>query len=309
MFPPVQTNLDLGVGNNVTPSASLVFNMGQKDIRFLNVWSENTICSNIGFHSGGNIYARFSGSYNELRDKPVLLQGPPGAQGRDGVDGVDGADGALGAPSRDGVDGVDGADGAPGAPSRGGVDGADGAPGALGRDGVDGADGAPGAPNRDGLDGVDGANGAPRASCRDGVDGVDGVSLDAPGCVATTTYTSKTQADVGFEVENLGESGSIWTDIASFPLTITATIPKTALTKYELGSDAPSQAPRDWSVSFFNELENQVGTDVRSGESFSILATQEYIVAPPLASVTKAVLTIPVSIVRNSTATRINEAG
>jgi hypothetical protein len=36
-FPPVQTNFNFVVGNNVTPSANLVFNMGQKDLRFLNV--------------------------------------------------------------------------------------------------------------------------------------------------------------------------------------------------------------------------------------------------------------------------------
>ena len=173
-----------------------------------------------------------------------------------------------------------------------------------GVDGGDGANGSPGALGRDGIDGVDAADGAPEAPGRDGVDGVDGVSPYAPGWVATTTYTRNTQADVGFEVENLEESGSIWTDIASFPLTITAPIPKTALIKYELGSGAPSQAPRDWSMSFFDELENHVGTDVRSEESFSIMATQEYIVAPPLASVTKALLTIPVSIDRNSTATK-----
>ncbi len=62
-------------------------------------------------------------------------------------------------------------------------------------------------------------------------------------------------------------------------------------------------------MAFFDELENQVGTDVRSGESFPILATQEYIVAPPSASVAKVVLTIPVTVDIDSTATRINEAG
>ena len=121
-----------------------------------------------------------------------------GALGRDGIDG---------APGRDDVDGVDGA---PGAPGRDGVDGVDGAPGALGRDDVDGLDGSPGASWR------------------------DGVSPDAPRWVATLAYSSNTHTDVGFEVENLGESGSIWTNIASFPLPIKATIPKTALAKYEL---------------------------------------------------------------------------
>jgi hypothetical protein len=61
-------------------------------------------------------------------------------------------------------------------------------------------------------------------------------------------------------------------------------------------------------VAFFEE-DIQVGTDVRSGESFSILATQEYIVAPPSTGVTKAILTISVTVNRNGTATRINEIG
>jgi hypothetical protein len=167
-------------------------------------------------------------------------------------------------------------------------------------------DGAPGAPGKDGVDGVDGEDGATGAPGRDGV---DDVSPDAPSWMAALAYTNNKQAGVGFEVENLRESGSIWTNIASFSLTITTTFPKTALTKYELGAGSPSQAPRDWSVAFFDELENQVGTDVRSGESFSILAMQEYIVAPPSASVTKAVLTIPVTFDRNSMAIRINETG
>jgi hypothetical protein len=105
---------------------------------------------------------------------------------------------------------------------------------------MDGVDGPSGSPSRDGIDGEDGVEGAPGSPGRDGV---DGVSLDAPGWAATLAYTSNTQADVGFEVENLGESGSIWTNIAYVPRTITATIIKTALTKYELGSGAPSHAP------------------------------------------------------------------
>ncbi len=39
------------------------------------------------------------------------------------------------------------------------------------------------------------------------------------------------------------------------------------------------------------------------------MATQEYIVAPPSAGVTKAVLTIPVTVDKNSPVTRINETG
>ena len=61
-------------------------------------------------------------------------------------------------------------------------------------------------------------------------------------------------------------------------------------------------------MAFFNELEDHVGTDIRSGESFSILATQEYIVAPPSAGVTKVVLNIIVTVDGNSPATRNIEA-
>ena len=62
-------------------------------------------------------------------------------------------------------------------------------------------------------------------------------------------------------------------------------------------------------MTFFDELENQVGTDVRSGEYFSLLATQEYIITPLSASVPNAGLIIPVSVDKNSTATRINDTG
>ena len=74
MLPPVETNFDLVIGNSVTPSANTTFNLGQKDLRHLNVWSNNMACSNIDLHSGGNFIGVFSGSYNELRDKPELSQ-------------------------------------------------------------------------------------------------------------------------------------------------------------------------------------------------------------------------------------------
>ena len=62
-------------------------------------------------------------------------------------------------------------------------------------------------------------------------------------------------------------------------------------------------------MAFFDELENQVETDVRSRESFSLLTTQKYNITPLSVGITKIVLTIPVSVDRNNTATRINEAG
>ncbi len=74
MLPPVETNYDLVMQNNVTPSANTTYNLGQKDLRYLNVWSDQVACSNIGFHSGGNFVGVFDGSYASLWDTPELFE-------------------------------------------------------------------------------------------------------------------------------------------------------------------------------------------------------------------------------------------
>ncbi len=130
--------------------------------------------------------------------------------------------GAYGAPGEKGDTGEPGPAGAKGDP---------GVAGAKGDTGSQGPAGAKGDPGVAGPKGDTGDPGPAGAKGDLGVAGVDGVSPDAPGWVATTTYT-------GFE--------GVWTNIASFPLTITATIPKTNLIKYELGTGSPQQAPRDW---------------------------------------------------------------
>jgi hypothetical protein len=74
MLPPVEINFDLVVQNSVTPSVTSTSNLGQKDLRYLNSWFDHVATSNIAFHSGGNFIGAFSGSYNELRDKPEFSQ-------------------------------------------------------------------------------------------------------------------------------------------------------------------------------------------------------------------------------------------
>jgi len=74
MLPPVETNYDLVVKNSLIPSANTTNNLGQKDLRYLNVRSENVACSNIDFHSGGNFVGTFNGSYDSLRNKPEISQ-------------------------------------------------------------------------------------------------------------------------------------------------------------------------------------------------------------------------------------------
>ncbi len=102
--------------------------------------------------------------------------------------------------------------------------------------------------------------------------------------------------------------GTAWINIQSFPVTVTVTIPKTKVTKYQLGAGWPFQAPRNWSVNFLDERDAHAGTDVREGETFALLETREYDVAPT-ASVTKAFISFEVTIDRNITALRINEDG
>jgi hypothetical protein len=51
MLLPVEINYDLVLGNSATPSANTTFNLGQKDLRYLNVWSDLVACSNVAFYS------------------------------------------------------------------------------------------------------------------------------------------------------------------------------------------------------------------------------------------------------------------
>jgi hypothetical protein len=74
MLPPVETNFDIFVVNSVTPSANTTYILGQKDLRYLNLWSDLVTCSNFGFHSDGVFIRAFSGSYDDLRDKPSFSQ-------------------------------------------------------------------------------------------------------------------------------------------------------------------------------------------------------------------------------------------
>jgi hypothetical protein len=71
MLPPAETNFDVVVQNNVTPSAHVTYNLGQKDLQYLNVWSVNARCSNLIIQNGEE-QLQFNGSYNQLRDKPTF---------------------------------------------------------------------------------------------------------------------------------------------------------------------------------------------------------------------------------------------
>jgi hypothetical protein len=74
MLPPVEANYDLVVQNSMTPTYNTTYNLEQKDLRFLNVWSDLVAISNIAFHSGSNFIGSFNRSYDWLRDKPEFSQ-------------------------------------------------------------------------------------------------------------------------------------------------------------------------------------------------------------------------------------------
>ncbi len=168
-----------------------------------------------------------------------------GRRGLLGVDGVPGEKDDTGDPGPAGAKGDTGDQGPAGAKGDTGSADAKGDTGSvrakgdtgdLGPVGAKGDTGSASAKGDTGDQGPAGAKGDTGSAGAKGDTGIDGVSPDAPGWVATTAY-------IGFE--------GVWTNIASFPLTITATIPKNNLIKYELGAGSPQQAPCDWSVAFF----------------------------------------------------------
>ncbi len=76
MLPPTTGNYDLVVKNSVTPSANTTYYLVQKDLRYLNVWSENVACLNIDFHENGNFIGSFDESYDSLWGKPDSVSQP-----------------------------------------------------------------------------------------------------------------------------------------------------------------------------------------------------------------------------------------
>jgi hypothetical protein len=62
-------------------------------------------------------------------------------------------------------------------------------------------------------------------------------------------------------------------------------------------------------LSFFDGGDVQVGSDVKTGENYGFLETRDYDIVAPSESVTKAIISFPVTVDRNTSATRVNEAG
>jgi hypothetical protein len=154
-----------------------------------------------------------------------------------------------------------------------------------------------------------------------GPPGPPGVSPEDPGYLPPTPLTSalergyqyvaNTAPDPGYDVFGLSGDGGALFPGALFPLMISLNVPKSVVSKYQIGAGLPSRAPENWSLTFYDEEDVEIGADVRTGESFSLAQIREFSVSPG-ASVSKAVLSIskiPLNVARNSTATRVNENG
>lgn len=100
----------------------------------------------------------FSGSYNDLTDKPDVMEGPQGPAGPAGATGAQGPKGDTGDTGPAGPKGDTGATGSPGATGAAGSPGATGATGPKGDTGAQGPQGNPGATGATGPTGPAGSD-------------------------------------------------------------------------------------------------------------------------------------------------------
>ena len=126
------------------------------------------------------------------------------------------------------------------------------------------------------------------------VQGPPGVSPEDPGYLPPDPltsalergyqYLSNNTPDAGYEVFGLSGGGGVsFTNALFWPITISLNVPKSQVTKYEIGVGLPSQAPQDWTVTFFDAEDVEVGADVRTAETFSLTQIREFDVSPSVA--------------------------
>jgi len=101
-------------------------------------------------------------------------------------------------------------------------------------------------------------------------------------------YVSNNEPDEGYEMFDLsGDGGVFFTNTPVWPLTITLNIPKSKVSRYQIGAGLPSQAPVDWTVTFFDDENFEIRIDEKTYEAFSTVEIREISVNFP-SSVTKA---------------------
>ena len=88
---------------------------------------------------------------------------------------------------------------------------------------------------------------------------------------------------------------------------------KSFVTKYTIGVGLQIQAPQDWTMTFFDSQNVQVGSvDKRAAEVFTDNQVRDFVIPSSLENVWKAVLSIPsipFAVVRAGAATFVNSAG
>jgi hypothetical protein len=229
------------------------------------------------------------------------IKGDVGAQGIQGVEGDVGAQGIQGLKGDKGDQGIQGIKGYKGDQGIQGEKGDKGDKGIQGIKGDVGAQGIQGAKGDTGAQGIQGAKGDK------GEVGAIGPAPDAIGYL-NASYTSS------FDTSLLSRliTGPTLVFTNPIPLTITLSFQKSFVTKYTIGSGLQTQAPQNWTMTFFDSQNVQVGSvDTRTTEVFTDNQVRDFVI-PSLENVLKAVLSIssiPISFTRAGGATFVNSAG
>ncbi len=108
-----------------------------------------------------------------------------------------------------------------------------------------------------------------------------------------------------------GDGGVIFTNALFWPVTVSLNVPKSVVTKYQVGDGFPSQAPKKWSVAFYDAENLAIGVDTRSGESFSLGEVREFPISPAalVSKAVQAITKVPLVLIRDSVATRASDLG
>jgi hypothetical protein len=173
----------------------------------------------------------------------------------------------------------------------------------VGLQGIQGNKGDTGAQGIQGIKGDVGLQGIPGVKGNKGEVGALGPAPDGIGYV-TASYTSS------FATNQLSQliSGPALVFTNQIPLTITLNFQKSFVTKYTIGAGFQIQAPQDWTMTFFDSQNVQVGSvDTRTAEVFTDNQVRDFVISS-LENVWKAVLSIPnipLAVVRAGAATFI----
>jgi hypothetical protein len=124
--------------------------------------------------------------------------------------------------------------------------------------------------------------------------------------ILQTNYTSS-YLNNNLSLLGIGQT-VVFNDVVFTPLIISLYCPRSFVTKYVIQAGLQSQSPIDWTMELFDSDDIKITTDIRTDQTFNDYETKEFVTGP-ISGVSKAVLSIPVKVIRASTATIVNSYG